>query len=444
MMKASLPNQRSMFYAMNERRFAPILAVVLCCIIGACSLRVRTTGSTIPTAVPGSLSPTPATPLPLKNLSVEQFRKSYGFDQLIGKGFTGKGQSIVDIVSYGSPTLVQDLQAFSDRYGLPVADIQQLYPIGAVTFDPNNSEMTGWMGETELDVEIIHALAPEAKIVVLVSPVDETEGTQGLPEFLKLEQYAFDHHLGAIVSQSWGASEATLADAAGQAAIAQWDAFFKSTTQQGITYLASSGDNGASDFTDLAGKQLAPTPTTSFPTADPWVTSVGGTTYETNGNQQREVAWNGSGGGFSAFFPTPDYQKNVAAGSSTSFGGKRGVPDIAANANPYTGLLIDIGGEWTGAGGTSASAPVWASLIAIANQMAGRNLGFINPALYQLGASATATRDFNDITVGNNNVDSKGVAVQGFSAIKGWDAVTGWGTPNVPSFIPDLIAAIGK
>jgi subtilase family serine protease len=428
-----------------RQRFAPITLVLLCCVMAACSLRTATTGATTPntsTTVAGSNGvATPTSPLPLRNLTVAEFRKSYGVDQLIAKGFTGKGQSIVDIVSFGSPTLISDVAAFSQRYDLPTADIQQLYPVGAVNFDTNNKKMVGWMGETELDVEIIHALAPDAKIVVLASPVDETEGTVGLPEFLKMEQYAFDNHLGAIVSQSWGASEATLKDAAGQATIAQWDAFFQSTTKQGITYLASSGDTGATDWSDFASTQLSPVPTTSFPTDDPWVTSVGGTTVETSATQQREVAWPGSGGGFSAFNATPDYQKGVAGTSATPFGGKRGVPDVSANANPATGLLFNNGGEWTGAGGTSASAPLWASLVAIANQMAGRNLGFINPALYQLAASGTAARDFNDITVGNNNVDSKGVVVQGFNAVAGWDAVTGLGSPNAPNLIPDLIAA---
>ncbi|MBA3825393.1 MAG: S53 family peptidase [Ktedonobacterales bacterium] len=428
-----------------RHRFAPVVLLLLCCLMAACSLRTATTGSTSPggtTTSPGGTGvATPTKPLPLQNLTVDQFRKSYGVDQLIAKGFTGKGQSVVDIVSFGSPTLVQDVATFSKRYGLPAADIQQLYPVGPVNFDPSNSDMAGWMGETELDVEIIHALAPDAKIVVLASPVSETEGTVGLPEFRKMEQYAFDNHLGAIVSQSWGASEYTLKDAAGQAELQAWDTFLQSTTKQGITYLAGSGDNGATDAIDSTGKQFVPAPTSSFPNDDPWVTSVGGTTVEMSATQMREVAWQGSGGGFSAFYATPDYQKGVASASPTPFGGKRGLPDVSANANPETGLIINIGGEWTGAGGTSASTPIWAALVAIANQMAGRNLGFINPALYQIAASNKAAQDFHDITVGNNNADASGVAVQGFSAGPGWDAVTGLGSPNAPNLLPDLIAA---
>src|SRR5205807_5291716 len=112
--------------------------------------------------------------------------------------------------------------------------------------------MVGWAGETTLDVQIIHAIAPGANIVVLTSPVSETEGVIGLPEFLQLEQYAIDHHLGNIISQSWGASEATLKDATGRKEVQKWDTFFqKATMQQGITFFAASGDNGATDFTDL-------------------------------------------------------------------------------------------------------------------------------------------------------------------------------------------------
>src|SRR5262249_22633283 len=158
----------------------------------------------------------------------------------------------------------------------------------------------------------------------------------GLPEFRKMEQYAFTNHLGAIVSQSWGASEYTLRDAAGQAEIAAWDAFFQSTTKQGITYLAGSGDFGAAELAGFQHGVYVPVPTSSFPDDDPWVTAVGGTTVESNGTLFREVSWQGSGGGFSTFYPTPDYQKTIASGSATPFGGKRGIPDVAANADGRT------------------------------------------------------------------------------------------------------------
>src|SRR5437588_12161252 len=190
-----------------------------------------------------------------------QFRVAYGVEALMQQGFTGKGQTIVDIVSFGSPTLQQDMDAFDQQFGLPPIKIQIMNPLGTMAFDPSNKDMTGWAGETTLDVQIIHAIAPDAGIVVLTSPVSETEGTIGLPEFLKLEQYALDHHLGSIVSQSWGASEVTLKDAAGQQEIQKWDAFFqKATTQQGITFLSSSGENGATASSTLPAQRATPKP----------------------------------------------------------------------------------------------------------------------------------------------------------------------------------------
>jgi subtilase family serine protease len=121
---------------------------------------------------------------------------------------------------------------------------------------------------------------------------------------------------------------------------------------------------------------------------------------------------------------------------------RRGVPDVAGDADPDTGLAVYLPGGWTLGGGTSASAPLWAAFMAIANQMAGHPLGFINPALYKLAASSAYTQDFHDITAGNNSVDNNRVQVQGYPAVQGWDPVTGLGTPNAEKLLPDLIATI--
>jgi len=372
-------------------------------------------------------------------------RVAYGVQSLIERGFTGKGQTIVDIVSYGSPTLQQDMDAFDKQFGLPPITIKVISPIGTVPFNPAGKDMLGWAGETELDVQIIHSIAPDANIVVLTSPVDETEGTIGLPQFRQLEEYAVANHLGNIISQSFGASEVTLKDAAGQQVIQKWDAFFKqATTQQGITFFASSGDGGATDYADLQATKYSPTATTSFPTDDPWVTSVGGTSLDRNGTGYQETAWNGSGGGFSSFFSTPSYQQTLPASVQSQLNHRRGVPDVAGDADPNTGLAIYTGGQWNLGGGTSASAPLWAAFIAIADQMAGHPLGFINPALYKLAASSAYTRDFHDITSGDNTFDKAGLHVQGYPAVQGWDPVTGLGTPNAEKLLPDLIASIGK
>ncbi len=371
-----------------------------------------------------------------------QFQVVYGVDTLLKQGFTGKGQTVVDIVSFGSPTLQEDMNVFDQRFGLPAIQLQIIAPLGSKPFDPANKDMVGWAGETTLDVQIIHAIAPQANIVVLTSPIAETEGTIGLPEFLQLEQYALDHHLGHIISQSWGASEATLKDPAGQQEVQKWHSFFqKNTTQNDVTYLASSGDNGATDFTDLQASKYATTPTIGFPADDPWVTSVGGTTVVRHGTTISESAWNRSEGGFSAFFPSPAYQQTLPPSVQSQAQHRRGVPDIAAAADPLSGLAFYEAGVWSLAGGTSASAPLWAGLIAIADQMAGHPLGFINPAIYKVAESANYAQDFHDITVGNNNMNEGGVTVTGYSAARGWDAVTGWGTPDAAHLLPDMIVA---
>src|SRR5437879_1014584 len=371
-----------------------------------------------------------------------QFQVVYGVDTLLKQGFTGKGQTVVDIVSFGSPTLQQDMNVFDQQFGLPPIQLQIIAPLGTKPFDPSNKDMVGWAGETTLDVQIIHAIAPGANIVVLTSPVAETEGVVGLPEFRQLEQYAIDHHLGNIISQSWGASEATLADTAGRQEVQKWDAFFQKTTQAGMTYLTSSGDNGATDVTNMDATKFASTPTIGFPADNLWVTAVGGTTVTRQGNTIHEPAWNKSEGGYSALFASPAYQQTLPPAIQSQAKHRRGVPDVAADADPLTGLAFYEAGQWTLAGGTSASAPLWAGLIAIADQMAGHPLGFINPALYKLAQSPNYAQDFHDVTVGNNSVNDGSVKVTGYSAGPGWDAVTGWGTPNAAHLLPDLISAM--
>jgi subtilase family serine protease len=207
-----------------------------------------------------------------------------------------------------------------------------------------------------------------------------------------------------------------------------------------MTYLSSSGDNGATDYKDINGKIIASVPTTGFPTDSPWVTSVGGTTLIRTGSTFSEQAWDNSGGGFSRFYKTPDYQQTLPATDQQQLQGRRGVPDVAGAANPSTGLVIYQAGQWQMVGGTSAAAPLWAGIVALANQMAGHPLGFINPALYKLGESSTYARDFRDITVGNNT--NTAANVRGYPAVTGWDPVTGWGAPLADNLVPDLIAAM--
>ena len=441
------------------RRILPIVAIVL--LLTACAPFSSSSQDPTASSSPAQKATQAASPNPTSAaiatcpstigtdcITPYDMRVAYNEQSLLAKGYTGKGQTVVDIVSYGSPTLQQDMNTFDQQFGLPPITIKILSPLGTQPVDhPSAKDLGGWAEETTLDVQIIHAIAPDAGIVVLTSPVNETEGTIGLPQFLQLEQYAISNHLGTIISQSFGASEVTLNTADGKQEIQKWDAFFKqATTQQGITFFASSGDNGATDYADLNATKLSPTATTSFPTDDPWVTSVGGTSLDRNGTAFQETAWNSnngaSGGGFSMFFSTPSYQQALPPAVQSELNNRRGVPDIAGDADPSTGLAVYISdGGWFPAGGTSASAPLWAAFTAIADQMAGHPLGFINPTLYKLAASGSYTRDFNDVTTGDNSVDYNGVNVQGYPAVTGWDPVTGFGTPVVDKLLPDLIAA---
>jgi subtilase family serine protease len=350
---------------------------------------------------------------------------------------------VILIESFGSQTIQADLDAYSQRFNLPLTTVDVRAPLSARAAS-GTEEAKGWAVETTLDVETVHAIAPEAKIVVLTSPIAETQGVVGLPEFRWLQQYALDHHLGNIVSQSYGASELSLDDAEGRAELQKWNDFYQwATTQQGMTFVASSGDGGPTNYAtaeDARTRQLASVPTTSFPANSPWVLTVGGTVLSISGatlQEVQEVAWPKSGGGFSVFYSTPSYQQLLPASAQSQLQNRRGVPDVAASADPRAGLVIHYQGKYRVIGGTSASAPLWAALIAIGNQMAGHPLGFVNPAIYQIGVSAKAAQDFRDIASGNNSW----AGVPGYDALPGWDPVTGFGSPVADKLLPDLIAA---
>jgi subtilase family serine protease len=381
--------------------------------------------------------------------SPQEMRKAYGMTSVINSGFTGSGQTIIIVDSFGSPTIAHDLHVFDKGFGLPdPPSLRVLAPLGTVAFNPNNSDQVGWAAETTLDVEWAHSLAPGASIVLMTSPVSETEGVQGMPQFLQLEEYAINHHLGNIVSQSWGATENSLFTPAGRDVLNDFNAFYRQATNNGVTFFASSGDSGSAN-PDVNG-HIYPFPTVGFPASSPWVTAVGGTSLfaSTSGKYQSETVWNegptagATGGGISQYFKEPDYQRDTLPHSDKALlKGMRGLPDISYDADPNTGVLVYLSFAGVGApgyyiiGGTSAGSPQWAGIIADANQWAGRPLGFLNPALYRMGASGDASDDFHDITVGNNSQNG----IPGYSAMPGWDASTGWGTPRGAETLENLI-----
>ncbi len=442
-----------------------LLVAVL--VLASCALETpainehpRSTG----TATPSSMTASPFKPGPeaariLQQCSLtaadggcfspEQVQTFYHLNSLYHKGYDGRGSTIVIIDSFGSPTIKRDLHIFDQVFGLPdPPKFDVLYPLGDVQFDPKNPEHVGWAGEATLDVEWAHAIAPGANIVLLVSPVAETEGVQGFPEFEQLSIYALDQQLGQIITQSFGASEPTLVGDAcreglgnGEDLLKEYDLkVYQRAVREHVTVLASSGDAGATNE-DCSLRQEYPYRNVGWPASDPYVTAVGGTKMmlkNPSGAYGGEQVWNedggASGGGISQFYAEPDWQKNLP--NQAALHGKRAIPDVSWGAAVNFAFYHSYPGEepgWSAIGGTSASAPQWAGLIAIANQMAGKPLGFLNPALYKL-----AGQGFHDITQGNNGLHG----VPGFQASQGWDMSTGWGTPDAAALLPLLIAAV--
>jgi len=350
---------------------------------------------------------------------------------------------------------------------------------------PGQEDKSAWALEVSLDVEMAHSLAPGANILLVTTPTAETLGVQGFPQMMAAEKYVAQHHLADVISQSFGSAEEAFGSAKSLQNLRDG---FKAAAANDVTVLASSGDSGTANARKTPvsqGGSTIPVPTVEWPSSDPLVTGVGGTALCTdptastrvvdNTSQpaacqdpaaqgQAEIVWGeasrgiATGGGFSHVFGRPDYQGGtLPAGSTPIPAGQRGVPDIGAQASPRTGALVYItlppDGEsglicgsapcstgWYDIGGTSLATPEWAGLIGVAAQIHGGGLGQINPALYKLASDpGTYGADFNDVTVGNNQVTPD---IPGYPATAGWDPDTGLGTPNAALLLPDLVGAL--
>jgi subtilase family serine protease len=394
-----------------------------------------------------------------------QLQAAYDEQPLFNAGITGKGETIVIVDSFGSPTIKADLAVFDAEFGLPAPpSFKIIQPAGKVpAFDPNNSDMVGWAGETTLDVEWSHSIAPGASIVLVETPVSETEGTAGFPQIVKAENYVINHHLGQVITQSFGATEETFPSVASIQGLRS--AYFNAARHH-VTVLASTGDAGASNDLDVAGT-LSTRPVVAWPATDPLVTAVGGTQLALLSGGQRtqaDVVWNDStndalnnafsgspepsatatGGGLPAVFGRPSYQNSVAS----VVGGHRGVPDISMSAacsglvNTYDGFAGEPAGWYVNCG-TSEASPLFAGIVALADQMAGHALGMINPALY--GLSAARAPGLVDVTTGDNSVsfiqNNQLFTVRGYNAGPGYDLASGTGTVDATLFVPELVQA---
>ena len=322
-----------------------------------------------------------------------QIRHAYGIDQLSADG-TGQKIAIVD--AYGNSAVQSDLDTFCAMCGLSSTTVQVLG-----TSTPNSS----WALETDLDVQWAHVIAPNAGIILSIA------ASTSIPDLLAAVAAATN--AGAtVVSMSWGAPE--FAGANG------YDAYFQT---HGVTYVASSGDSG-----ELAGASEV-----QWPAVSPYVIGVGGTTLvlDANDNRASETAWSGSGGGLSFLYPRPAWQNGWSAYNP------RGVPDVSYNADPNTGYLVycSLNGGWYAAGGTSAGAPQWAGLIALANQsrVSGVNGNTDIYAVAGIAPNLNAANYF-DITSGSNGTNADD------SAVAGYDLVTGLGSPVASGLVPALAA----
>ncbi|WP_328552353.1 MULTISPECIES: S53 family peptidase [unclassified Streptomyces] len=263
--------------------------------------------------------------------------------------------------------------------------------------------------EVELDIEVLHAIAPKANVTVFEGPNSDAG---------EVDTYQAIVDSGIpTTSISWGAAES----ARTTSNINAVDAVFKAGAAQGLGFYAASGDDGSDDAGD-GGTSV------DYPASDPYVTGVGGTklTVTSSNVWSKEVAWSGGGGGKSSVFKIPSWQTAV---QKTAGGGFRQVPDVSAHANPSPGVSVYSQGSWTAVGGTSAAAPEWAAFAALYNQQAAAagkaNLGFANPALYTANGTG-----FHDITSGSNGA---------YSAATGWDFTSGWGSYNAATLATKLL-----
>jgi subtilase family serine protease len=454
-------------------------------------LNLKTAGASLPTATYyGNRYGANPTNSQLGNLSPcgyspHDVRMGYSLNPVYQQGLNGAGQTIVIVDAFGSPTIQTDANAYSQINSLPQfnsSNFHIYYPSGVpATSDP------GWAIETTIDVEWAHAMAPGAKIALVVASTNNDTDLQAAVS------YAIGHNLGNVISNSYGGPESE--DNASNMLI--WNAVNELGAAKGISVNYSSGDSGDFSFSTIDGK-----PTVSVPSNSPYATSVGGTTLALDGKQNLkfQTGWGnnysqiysggskkvldppaafgffgGAGGGESQFFSKPSWQKNLP-------GTGRQQPDVSALADPFTGgeIVVTDGGVqqvevW---GGTSLACPIFSGIWSIANQKAKHALGQAAPIVSKLSTSALF--DILDYSAGYNPrgevADAKGTIHYGpdalvqplfdtkkyFSAFypvpsgtwyvfsfgtdtslttgPGWDNVTGYGVPNGLNFINQAAA----
>lgn len=343
--------------------------------------------------------------------------KAYDVKPLWDKGITGKGVSIATIVSFGDPNIQQVIDNYDAQNGLPKAHVTILAPVGDPACPPGQeSTCAGWAGETDLDVEMFHTLAPGAHIYVVATPVAETLGLHGFPQMMKAIDYLVEHKTVQVISMSLGATEETFKS---DAQIKSLDGTFRRAQAAGIPVVASSGDSGATGPKKKGGVYAHRV--VGWPASDPLVTALGGTVlHYTDGHQTSpDSLVSFSGGGLSHVYKRPSWEDDVARTTKSTM---RSMPDITME----------------GIQGTSQSAPLFAGILALATQEnGGKPLGYLNPTLYAMGPKGEQV-GIIDVTVGNNTWQG----VEGYSCKKGFDIPSAFGTLDAKVFVPALVKAL--
>jgi kumamolisin len=325
-------------------------------------------------------------------------KKAYNLTSTVSAGYDGSGET-VGLLEF-SAFKQANITYYDNYYGISPATPT------VRTADGGTTDLSG-QGEVELDIEVVQALAPGANIKVYEAPNSDAGETAVYSALVSDDV--------PVVSISWGIYES--GETSSNRTALNTD--FQEAAAQGQSVFAASGDSGSDDAGD-GGTSV------DFPASDPYVTGTGGTTLTTSsGTWSKETAWSGSGGGVSSIFSRPSYQTSSINSSSY-----RGVPDVAADANPSSGWAIYSAGAWAEYGGTSAAAPNWAAFTAVlddeADATGGYELGYANSTIYALATSSSYSSAFHDVTSGNNG---------DYSAATGYDKVTGWGSYNGAKFI---------
>jgi subtilase family serine protease len=353
--------------------------------------------------------------------SPQQFRVAYGIQPLLDRGIDGRGETVTVLAPVPRPNegpsdIRQDLESFESTFRLPAARIEVVTSLAG--------SASPWQATEEEvnDIEFVHAVAPAATLRVVLFPSNWSQSpANATADMLAGLRLAVSHTDVASISWSLGEHYFT------KARVAEMYSILLGAAAHHVTVIGSSGDGGW--FSTPRGWG-GPVEEVSLPASDSLVLGVGGTTLTANrktGAYIDETAWTDSGGGFSRLCARPAYQDGVPGISKT-----RGVPDVAGDADEVGGMarVVGAGGEGSleSDAGTSDSAPLWGGLMALADQYAHHDLGFVNPIIYRIGRSSSYHKAFHDITTGTN----------GYPAARGWDPVTGWGTPNAQVLVPLL------